>query len=171
MSPGSWRHRADNMRVSRGQIDGRVNLLAPQFSPLWPPSWLPLCSSQFIFHNLNTAGQVRWMLGVSLNYYYKFCSQIEVPEHSNCRLVPYWREFLGVSGSRTWSDTPFANTYVSPAGAQPTELPRPTILHCQSSDELYRLLADQWCSSRFVYFNEKFCKILWNNAERKTTII
>ena len=37
-------------------------------------------------------------------------SQIEVPEHSNCRLVPYWREFLGVSGSRTWSDTPFANT-------------------------------------------------------------
>ena len=34
----------------------------------------------------------------------------EVPEHSNCRLVPYWREFLGVSGSRTWSDTPFANT-------------------------------------------------------------
>ena len=43
-------------------------------------------------------------------YYYKFCSQIEVPEHSNCRLVPYWREFLGVSGSRTWSDTPFANT-------------------------------------------------------------
>ena len=46
------------------------------------------------------------------NYYYcyKFCSQIEVPEHSNCRLVPYWREFLEVSGSRTWSDTPFANT-------------------------------------------------------------
>ena len=35
-------------------------------------------------------------------YYYKFCSQIEVPEHSNCRLVPYWREFLGFSGSRTW---------------------------------------------------------------------
>ena len=34
----------------------------------------------------------------------------EVPEHSNCRLVPYRREFLGVSGSRTWSDTPFANT-------------------------------------------------------------
>ena len=22
-------------------------------------------------------------------YYYKLCSQIEVPEHSNCRLVPY----------------------------------------------------------------------------------
>ena len=21
--------------------------------------------------------------------YYKLCSQIEVPEHSNCRLVPY----------------------------------------------------------------------------------
>ena len=40
----------------------------------------------------------------------QICSQIEVPEHSNCRLVPYWREFLGVSGSRTWSDTPFANT-------------------------------------------------------------
>ena len=34
----------------------------------------------------------------------------EVSERSNCRLVPYWREFLGVSGSRTWSDTPFANT-------------------------------------------------------------
>ena len=45
-----------------------------------------------------------------VHYHYKFCSQIEVPEHSNCRLVPYWREFLGVSGSRTWSDTPFANT-------------------------------------------------------------
>ena len=30
---------------------------------------------------------------------------------SNCRLVPYWREFLGVSGSRTRSDLPFANTY------------------------------------------------------------
>ena len=27
-------------------------------------------------------------------YYYKFCCQIEVPEHSNCRLVLYWREFL-----------------------------------------------------------------------------
>ena len=39
-----------------------------------------------------------------------FALNIEVPEHSNCRLVPYWREFLGVSGSRTWSDTPFANT-------------------------------------------------------------
>ena len=52
------------------------------------------------------------------------CSQIEVTGHSNRRLVPYWREFLGVSGSRTWSDTPFANTLVSPAGAQPTELPR-----------------------------------------------
>ena len=26
----------------------------------------------------------------------------EVSERSNCRLVPYWREFLGVSGSRTW---------------------------------------------------------------------
>ena len=38
------------------------------------------------------------------------CSHIEISEHSNCRLVPYWREFLGVSGSRTWSDTPFANT-------------------------------------------------------------
>ena len=34
----------------------------------------------------------------------------EVSERSNCRLVPYWREFLGVSGSQTWSDTPFANT-------------------------------------------------------------
>ena len=34
----------------------------------------------------------------------------EVSERSNCWLVPYWREFLGVSGSRTWSDTPFANT-------------------------------------------------------------
>ena len=34
----------------------------------------------------------------------------EVSERINCRLVPYWREFLGVSGSRTWSDTPFANT-------------------------------------------------------------
>ena len=34
----------------------------------------------------------------------------EVSERSNCQLVPYWREFLGVSGSRTWSDTPFANT-------------------------------------------------------------
>ena len=44
------------------------------------------------------------------NYYYKFALKIEVPEHSNCRLVPYWREFLGVSGSRTWSDTPFANS-------------------------------------------------------------
>ena len=22
-------------------------------------------------------------------HYYKLCSQIEVPEHSNCRLVPY----------------------------------------------------------------------------------
>ena len=22
-------------------------------------------------------------------YYYKLCSQIEVPEHSDCRLVPY----------------------------------------------------------------------------------
>ena len=43
-------------------------------------------------------------------YYYMLCSQRKVPEHSNCRLVPYWREFLGVSGSRTWSDTPFANT-------------------------------------------------------------
>ena len=40
------------------------------------------------------------------------CSHIEISEHSNCRLVPYWREFLGVSGSRTWSDTPFANTQV-----------------------------------------------------------
>ena len=29
---------------------------------------------------------------------------------SNCRLVPYWREFLGVSWSRTRSDLPFANT-------------------------------------------------------------
>ena len=37
-------------------------------------------------------------------YYYKLCSHIEISEHSNCRLVPYWREFLGVSGSRTWSD-------------------------------------------------------------------
>ena len=34
----------------------------------------------------------------------------EVSERSNFWLVPYWREFLGVSGSRTWSDTPFANT-------------------------------------------------------------
>ena len=65
-------------------------------------------------------------LYIITNYYYKLCSQIEVTEHSNCRLVPYWREFLGVSRSWTWSDTPFANTYVSPAGAQPTELPRPT---------------------------------------------
>ena len=40
------------------------------------------------------------------------CSHIDISEHSNCRLVPYWREFLGVSGSRTWSDTPFANTQV-----------------------------------------------------------
>ena len=32
-------------------------------------------------------------------YYYKLCSQIEVPEHSNCRLVPYWREFFGVSAA------------------------------------------------------------------------
>ena len=47
---------------------------------------------------------------ITYYYYYMLCSQIEVPEHSNCRLVPYWREFLGVSGSRTWSDTPFANT-------------------------------------------------------------
>ena len=32
----------------------------------------------------------------------------EVSERSNCRLVPYWS--LGVNGSWTWSDTPFANT-------------------------------------------------------------
>ena len=43
-------------------------------------------------------------------YYYNLCSQIEVPEHSNCRLVSYWREFLEVSGSQTWSYTAFANT-------------------------------------------------------------
>ena len=29
---------------------------------------------------------------------------------SNCRLIPYWREFLGVSWSPTRSDLPFANT-------------------------------------------------------------
>ena len=32
---------------------------------------------------------------------------------SDCRLVPYWREFLGVSWSWTRLDLPFANTYVS----------------------------------------------------------
>ena len=34
---------------------------------------------------------LNWQLVILLllHYYYKFCSQIEVPEHSNCRLVPY----------------------------------------------------------------------------------
>ena len=76
--------------------------------------WFHLC---ILYSFLWCTPRLRSLLGPLLFtlyttplYYYRFCSQIEVPEHSNCRLVPYWREFLGVSGSRTWSDTPFANT-------------------------------------------------------------
>ena len=43
------------------------------------------------------------------DYYYKYLHALNQSPRacSNCRLVPYWREFLGVSWSRTWSDTPF----------------------------------------------------------------
>ena len=46
--------------------------------------------------------------GMVPNYYYYYYYHHTLNwslRAQYCRLVPYWREFLGVSGSRTWSDT------------------------------------------------------------------
>ena len=88
------------------KFNGSIFIIQQSHPSLWPSgmgsclrqnrSWVRFLAVSDIYHYYY--------------YYYVLCSQIEVSEHSNCRLVPYWREFLGVSGSRTWSDTPFANT-------------------------------------------------------------
>ena len=78
--------------------------------PSWLPSWKIYNCCYWFLHIWTVRPLFDMNRHLLLLLLLQICSQIEVPEHSNCRLVPYWREFLGVSGSRTWSDTPFANT-------------------------------------------------------------